>query len=75
VGRERIIVSGHSWDCWKLELGVGGVLGTLFGGMAGKTRYWFSTDGRHIPVRTEGLTGMPGSPMAVMELESYEDFR
>ncbi|MFZ4615660.1 MAG: DUF3108 domain-containing protein [Rectinemataceae bacterium] len=75
VGKERIIVSGVGWDCWKLELGVGGVLGTLFGGMAGKTRYWFSTDRRHVPVRTEGLTGMPGSPMAVMELESYEDFR
>ncbi|MEI6385136.1 MAG: DUF3108 domain-containing protein [Spirochaetota bacterium] len=75
VGRERIMLSGVGWDCWKLELGVGGVFGTLFGGMAGKTRYWFSVDGRHIPVRTEGMTGMPGSPMAVMELESYEDFR
>ncbi|HUX42313.1 MAG TPA: hypothetical protein VMV83_14190 [Rectinemataceae bacterium] len=67
TGREKIAAGGRTWDCWKVEVGAKGVLGSLFG----KSRYWYQADWPHILVKFEGPSSFPGSPMTRTELVSY----
>jgi hypothetical protein len=67
AGRESISAGGKAWECWKVQIGLGGILGALMG----KSSYWFSEDVPHILVKSETLTGAPGSPLQKWELQSY----
>jgi hypothetical protein len=67
VGRESISAGGKTYDCWKVQLGLGGFLGAFLG----KSSYWFAAAAPYILVKSEGPTGGPGSPMRVMELLRY----
>jgi len=67
VGRESISAGGRTYDCWKAQLGLGG----LFGSLIGKSSYWFSADAPHFLVKSESPSGGPGSPMQKWELQSY----
>src|SRR5208337_840926 len=61
VGRESISAGGKTYDCWKVQLGVGGFLGALLG----KSSYWFAAEVPHYLVKSEGPTGGPGSPQRI----------
>ncbi|HUX37032.1 MAG TPA: hypothetical protein VMV44_03950 [Rectinemataceae bacterium] len=67
-GREKIEAANRSWDCWKVELGAKGV----FGGILGKSHYWYQVEWPHILVRSEGPSSFPGSPLVRLDLVSYE---
>jgi hypothetical protein len=67
VGRESISAGGKAYDCWKVQLSLGGFLGAFLG----KSSYWFTVDAPHVLVRSEGPTGGPGSPVKTTELQSY----
>jgi hypothetical protein len=68
VGRETLQLGGKSYECWKVQLGVDGVIGALMG----KTSLWYSVAPPHYLVRSEGLSGPPGSPQRILEIRSYE---
>ena len=40
VGRESISAGGKTYDCWHVQIGLGGFLGSLMG----KSSYWFSRE-------------------------------
>jgi hypothetical protein len=67
VGRESINAGGRTYDCWKVQLGMGGFLGSLMG----KSSYWYSANVPHFLVRSESPSGFPGSPLQKWELQSY----
>lgn len=67
VGKEKLESGGRSVECWKAQLSLGGFLG----GLVGKTQLWYSVQYPHYLVRSEGPSGMPGSPAVVLELKSY----
>jgi hypothetical protein len=67
AGHESVSTGGKTWDCWKVQLGLGGFLGAFFA----KTTYWFAAEAPHVMVKSETPSGGPGSPMQVMELQSY----
>ncbi|MCX7774962.1 MAG: hypothetical protein WHT81_00685 [Rectinemataceae bacterium] len=67
IGKEEITVGGKRWLCWKLEMGLGGILGALFR----KSVFWYSVDPPCIMVRFEGQQGPPGTPLKIIELVSY----
>jgi hypothetical protein len=67
AGRETVSAGGKSWDCWKVQLGLGGLLGAFFA----KSTYWFGADAPHVLVRSEIPSGGPGSPLQVLELQRY----
>lgn len=67
LGREDMEAAGRSIPCWKAQLGLTGV----FGAFVGKTMLWYSEEEPHYLVRSEGASGPPGSPTAVLILESY----
>ncbi|MDH7483492.1 MAG: hypothetical protein QHH01_02570 [Spirochaetales bacterium] len=67
IGKEEITVGGRRWLCWKLEMGLGGVLGALFR----KSVFWYSVDPPCSMVRFEGQQGPPGTPLTIIELVSY----
>lgn len=71
VGKERIEAMGRSVECWKAQLSLGGFLGSL----VGKTQLWYSVQSPNYLVRSEGPSGMPGSPAVVLELKSYSSSR
>jgi hypothetical protein len=66
LGRETISSGGRSWDCWKTQIGLGGLLAAF-----GKTHIWYSVASPNVMVRSEGASGPPGSPQVVMELQRY----
>ncbi len=68
VRRETISAGGRPYDCWKVQIGLGGFFGTLMG----KSSYWFSADAPHYLVRSETPTGGPGSPVQTWELQSRQ---
>jgi hypothetical protein len=67
AGHESISTGGKTWDCWKVQLGLGGLLGAFFA----KSTYWFAAEAPHVLVKSEVPTGGPGSPTRVMELQRY----
>ena len=67
LGKETILAEGKSYECWKAELGMEGVIGAI----APKSRFWFLASPPHYLVRYEGPSGMPGSPPRTVELRSY----
>lgn len=67
IGKEEIMVGGRRWLCWKLEMGLGGILGALFR----KSVLWYSVDPPCVMVRFEGQHGPPGTPLSIIELVSY----
>lgn len=67
VGRESAFAGGRTYDCWKVQLGLGGFMGAFFG----KSSYWFFADTPHFLVKSEGPSGGPGSPTQKSELQSY----
>ncbi len=67
AARETVTAGGRSYDCWKVQLGIGGFMGSLMG----KSSYWFSADVPHFLVKSESPSGGPGSPLQRWELQSY----
>jgi hypothetical protein len=67
AGRQSISAGGKTYDCWKIQLGLGGFLGALLA----KSTFWYAVEAPHILVRSEAPTGGPGSPMRVTELQLY----
>ena len=65
-GKESLAIGARVFECWKAQVGLGGILG----GMFGKSSLWFSTDSPSYLVKSEGPSGGPGSPNSVMELKS-----
>ena len=68
VRRETISAGGKPYDCWKVQIGLGGLFGTILG----KSSYWFSADAPHYLVRSETPSGGPGSPSQTWELLSRQ---
>lgn len=66
LGRETIAAAGRSWECWKTQIGLGGIFAAF-----GKTTLWYSVASPNILVRSEGASGPPGSPRVLVELRSY----
>lgn len=66
LGRETVAAAGRGWECWKTQVGLGGVFSAF-----GKTTLWYSVAPPNILVRSEGASGPPGSPRVLMELRSY----
>lgn len=71
VGKETYRSGGRAWDCWKAEMGMGGVLGGLFG----KSVFWYASSPPHQLVAFRGASGGPGSPERLLELVSYSTSR
>jgi hypothetical protein len=67
AGREKVRVGGREIECWKAQLGLGGI----FGGVFAKTSLWYTVDYPHYMAKSEGPAGPPGSPVVLMELLSY----
>jgi hypothetical protein len=67
AGRESISAGGKSWECWKVQLGLAGLLGAFFA----KSTYWFAVEAPHVLVKSEIPSGGPGSPVQTLELQSY----
>ena len=67
AGRESVSAAGKTYDCWKVQLGIGGFMGAF----VGKTTYWFLADAPHFLVKSEGPTGGPGSPIQRVEIQTY----
>ncbi len=65
-GKETLNLNGNSYECWKVQVGMKGVLGAVFP----KSYFWYSIDSPHYLVRSEAA-GLPGSPKIILELESY----
>ncbi len=66
MGRERIVAAGRPWECWKTQIGLGGIFAAF-----GKTTLWYAVAPPHVLVRSEGISGPPGSPSVLLELASY----
>ena len=67
-GVEKLKIGGKSYECYKVQMGLGGILG----GFVPMSFFWYSTQSPNILVRYEGSQGGPGSPVRVLELQSYE---
>ncbi|HEY9593307.1 MAG TPA: hypothetical protein VHE79_02460 [Spirochaetia bacterium] len=67
AGRETVTIGTNRWDCYKVQLGIDG----FWGAFLGKSSYWYAVTPPHVMVRSEGPSGGPGSPVTVMELQSY----
>ena len=65
-GKETINIDDQSYECWKVQVGMKGVIGAVFP----KSYFWYSVDSPHYLVRSEAA-GMPGSPKIIMEIKSY----
>ena len=65
-GRDTLKLNGSSYECWKVQIGLDGILGTLFP----KSYYWYSAAPPHFLVRVEN-SGMGGVEESVMEIRSY----
>ena len=67
VGRESISAGGKTYDCWHVQIGLGGFMGSLMG----KSSYWFLANAPHFLVKSENPSGGPGSPLQKWELQGY----
>jgi hypothetical protein len=67
AGHESITTGGKSWECWKVQLGLAGLMGAFFA----KSTYWYAVEAPHVLVKSEIPAGGPGSPLQVLELQSY----
>ena len=65
-GKETINIDDQSYECWKVQVGMKGVLGAVFP----KSYFWYSVESPHYLVRSE-VAGMPGSPKIILEIQSY----
>ncbi|MDA3938650.1 MAG: hypothetical protein PF693_04990 [Spirochaetia bacterium] len=65
-GNETIHIDDQSYECWKVQVGMKGVLGAVFP----KSYFWYSVESPHYLVRAEAA-GMPGSPKIILEIQSY----
>ncbi len=65
-GKETLHIQGETYRCWKVQIGMGGFIGTILP----KSYYWYSVQPPHYLVRSEE-SGMPGKPKNVLELQSY----
>ena len=65
-GKKILKINNINYECWKVQLGMKGVLGAVFP----KSYFWFSVESPHYLVRSE-TAGMPGSPKTVLEIQSY----
>ena len=70
AGKESLTLNGKTYECWKVQIGVGGFLGSIMSSIMGKSLYWFSTDPTHYLVRSEGPTSAPGSPRQVVSCKA-----
>lgn len=68
VGIETIRINNSSYECYKVHLSVSGI----FGALLGKTTLHYSTRNPGFLVRSEGISGPPGSPRVIMELIEYQ---
>ncbi len=66
AGTETVEAAGRRIECWKLQLGMGGLLGSLFG----KSSFWYSKAYPHVLVKSESPAAGP-SPATSMILLSY----
>ena len=67
AGTETITVGDRGIECRKLQLSLGGIMGTF----VGKSYLWYSVEYPHFLVRSEGLAGGPGTPKSVLSLVNY----
>ncbi len=65
-GKETLKIDGTSYESWKVQVGMKGVLGAVFP----KSYFWYSVDSPHYLIRSE-VAGLPGSPKIIMEIKSY----
>ncbi len=65
-GKEKLSVQGKSYECWKIQIGMNGFIGTIFP----KSYYWYTVTPPHFLVKSEEA-GMPGKSKVILELQSY----
>jgi hypothetical protein len=68
MGKETVRGAGVAYECWKLQMGLSGIMGGLFP----KSYFWYAVKAPHCLVRFEGSRGGPGRPSTILELQSYE---
>lgn len=68
TGKEKLTVMGKEVECWKAQLGLSGI----FGSLVGKTNLWFLASYPYYLVKSEGVSGPPGTPKSTLELIRYE---
>jgi hypothetical protein len=66
-GKDNIKIGDKTYPCWKVQIGMSGVMGALFP----KSYYWFYEKSPHYLIRADS-SGMPGSPKTILEIQSYE---
>jgi len=67
AGMEKISTPKGAIECYKLELGVTGIMGILFP----KSYMWYSIEPPHILVRSDSPKGAGGFPASRIELLEY----
>ena len=67
AGRESVSAGGKTYDCWKVELSIGGFLGAFLG----KSSFWFAAEAPHYLVKSQGPSGGLGFSQRIQELQSY----
>lgn len=65
-GRETLHINNTAYECHKVQMGLGGFLGSFFP----KSYFWYSVNKPHILVRAEAAE-MMGEDAHVLELVSY----
>lgn len=67
-GRETIIIDGKSYDCWRGQIAVDGIIGSLMP----KMKFWFLAEYPHYLVKYEGaMVGAGASKRILEELTEY----
>ncbi|WP_304241200.1 hypothetical protein [Gracilinema caldarium] len=69
TGKEKLTIMGREVECWKAQLGLSGI----FGSLVGKTSLWFLASYPYYMVKSEGVSGPPGTPKSSLELIRYEN--
>jgi hypothetical protein len=67
AGKESVMITGRTYECWKAQLSIDGFLGSFLG----KSTFWYTTEIPHYLVRSESPSNGPGSPSRVLELQTY----
>jgi len=68
TGKEKLTIMGKEVEVWKAQLGLAGI----FGNLVGKTNLWFLASYPYYLVKSEGVSGPPGTPKSTLELIRYE---